>query len=275
MRAAQKQDYMVLVYGNADFDKIPNTLVDGMVLPDEYIASAYIKNVGKHYRLPAVVMSYGGQMNFERSLPVVECDMWEGMNMILHYLFERGHSKIACLTTRDIGRESARIIAWKEMMKEVFGKDGLEKYFLGISSKGLEGDERVKDFIEVDADCENAITVQEPFFEKGMLGADIFKERRLDATAVVCFNDEMALGFYKRASQIGIDIPGRVSLVGIDGIYSRRYVQRKLTSLDISPIVQGERCVEVLLDIIEGKRVKYITRVPLRIDEGETVEDIR
>ena len=77
--------------------------------------------------------------------------------------------------------------------------------------------------------------IEETYFEKGELAAELFKERQSKATAAVCFNDEMALGFCKRMRKLGYRIPQDVSVVGIDGAYARKYTDQKLTSLAVNP----------------------------------------
>ena len=41
---------------------------------------------------------------------------------------------------------------------------------------------------------DNSLKMEEDFFAKGEIAAQLFQERKMDATAVICFNDEFALG---------------------------------------------------------------------------------
>ncbi len=270
--AAYKQGYMVVIHGKLDFSSIKNTMVDGLILPNEHIAELYLKDIGKNYHLPVVTAAYSDVASFEKSIPTIACDLWEGTWRVLKYLRERGHRKIAIVIPYSIQAKNARALAWYEFMKDEL-KDKIGQYYFGIDSMDMPDDERVMEFPE-ERDRRN-LYIQETFFEKGMLGAKIFAERNSDATAVMCFNDEIALGFYKGMRQLGYKVPEDVSLVGIDGVYSRRYSDLALTSLSLNPKIQGQKCVEVLLNIINGKKFKYITHVPMRILEGDTVRDLR
>lgn len=270
LEAAQKQDYMMVINGKLDFRSIRNIMADGIILPNEVIAAIYLEGAGKNYYLPAVVASYGRQLTFSRALPRVNCDMWKGTEEMLQYLWDRGHQKIAMVTTYDFDNDEARILVWKDFMKYELG-DQIKQYYFGINSRSLSMDRRVLDFPEEKGD----IKIPENFFEKGELGAEIFHERQTDATAVLCFNDEMAMGFCKRLRKLGYRIPEDLSVAAFDGVYCRRYSDKSLTTLAMNPRKQGSKCVEVLLDVINGKKFKYVSEIRTGILEGDTVRDIR
>ena len=42
----------------------------------------------------------------------------------------------------------------------------------------------------------------------------------------------------------------------------------------MNPERQGQKCVEVLLDMIQGKKIRYVSKIPMKILEGETVRDL-
>lgn len=272
LEAAGERDYKVLIYGNLDFSNIRNIMVDGLVLPNEMVSELYLNHVGKKYHLPVVTASYGSSFSFTKSIPIVECDLWEGTRTALQYLWDRGHRRIAIVTPYDETDKDSRFLAWREFMQYELG-ERIGQYFFGINKRSLPGDERLLAFPE--ERVPKSIYVLANFFEKGTLAAHIFHERRSDATAVLCFNDEVALGFYKGLKQLGYKVPRDVSLMGIDGVFSRRYADLALTSLSLNPKVQGQKCVEVLLNIIDGKKPKFITQVPMQILEGESVRKLK
>lgn len=70
-------------------------------------------------------------------------------------------------------------------------------------------------------------------------------------------------------------VPEDLSIVSYDGVYSRRYAPRKLTSLSLNAQTIGKKCVEVLLDKINGNKTKNVTHIPLKLIEGETVRTLR
>lgn len=115
---------------------------------------------------------------------------------------------------------------------------------------------------------------EEDFFGKGELAAQLFAERKIDATAVVAFNDEFALGMCKRFHALGIQVPRDISLIGIDGSSARKYRDPCLTSVGLFPEKQGARCVDTLLDMLEGKKVKYVSGSPIKLIKGDSVRKL-
>ncbi|MEU0069464.1 LacI family DNA-binding transcriptional regulator [Streptomyces sp. NPDC006332] len=71
-------------------------------------------------------------------------------------------------------------------------------------------------------------------------------------TALFCFNDRMAMGAYRAADDLGLSIPGEVSVVGFDnqeliceGVYPA------LTTVALPHYEMGVRAVRLLLGLIE------------------------
>lgn len=276
-KAAQKQGYVVVVNGDINFSQIKNLMVDGLIFPNETLTAQYIERIGKNYYLPVVSMGFGNaiQGEFRKSVPIIECDLWRGTEIIFQYLWMKKHHKIALVTPYWWGNEDGRIIAWKQATKYDLG-ERQKDYYIGVSHINYPDDPRVMKFEkENGTDKDHIYDICESFFEKGELAAALFVERKLDATAVVCFNDEMALGFCKGMKNLGYRIPEDVSVVGIDGVYSRRYAETELTSLDLDAHNIGKKCVEILLDKIDGKKTKHVTQLPLKIIEGKTVRTLR
>lgn len=151
-------------------------------------------------------------------------------------------------------------------------RKSLEGLFFEVNKENLKQD--IRSYGLMEEIQWGAPLIEETYFEKGELAAELFKERQSKATAAVCFNDEMALGFCKRMRKLGYRIPQDVSVAGIDGAYARKYTDQKITSLAVNPERQGQKCVEVLLDMIQGKKIRYVSKIPMKILEGETVRDL-
>lgn len=69
-----------------------------------------------------------------------------------------------------------------------------------------------------------------------------------DSTAIFCSNDQLALGVLHAAHELGVDVPGRVSLIGFDDIPEAAHFWPPLTTIRQDFSVAGRRCVEQLLD---------------------------
>lgn len=268
---AEKKGFVILINGKLNFNLIPNLMIDGIILPNQHVTAQYLEQIGSHYHLPVVSASYGDNIFFSKAVPMVVSDLFRGTKEALQYLRENGHKKIALVTPYDFKANNSRTYAWKEFMKYELG-DKLEEYFLGISKEGLHNDQRVLCFEE--EKCKNQLDIPESFYEKGMLAADIFSERHIDATAILLFNDDMALGFCKRIKQLGYTIPDELSIIGTDGLGAGAYMEPRLTSLEIHPRIMGRKCVQILISILEGRKERCVTYIPTNIIEGESVKKL-
>ena len=66
-------------------------------------------------------------------------------------------------------------------------------------------------------------------------------------TALVCGNDQMALGALLALEEHGIDVPGRISVTGFDGIPESGFLRPPLTTVKVDYATHGRRLVEKLL----------------------------
>jgi DNA-binding LacI/PurR family transcriptional regulator len=83
------------------------------------------------------------------------------------------------------------------------------------------------------------------------LGDELLKVKEL--TAVFVANDQMALGLLRRLHEAGREVPRDISIVGFDDIPEAAYFTPALTTVrqDFSEL--GRRCLQVLLERIEGE----------------------
>lgn len=73
---------------------------------------------------------------------------------------------------------------------------------------------------------------------------------RVKPTAIFAASDEMAIGALLAARDLGRNVPGDLSIIGIDGHALSDFFG--LTTVDQFPEVQGRRAVDVLLHQIDG-----------------------
>lgn len=274
-RIARERGYMVVLNGNMEFSTIRETMVDGIIMPNEIVTEYYLHTIGKNYHLPVVTTFYGNPVYFPKSVPIVESDMHQVMALAVNGLRKKGHKKIALAVPYDYDTSDARIAQWRSMTEEVFGKRQID-FLISCSRKSLQKEQELLEMLnqsESSAD-EPDLLRRENFFVKGEILARVFLKKNIDATAVVCFNDELAAGFCSELRRLGIVVPEKISVMGIDGSYIRQITRPLLSTISIYPEQQGEKCAEVLIDLIEGRRIHYVTRVPMKILEGETVKEI-
>jgi len=92
-------------------------------------------------------------------------------------------------------------------------------------------------------------------------------------TAVLCFNDMVAMGVYRACHELKMNIPADVSVVGYDGIEFAALFGPPLTSVNIFPTEMGRRAGEVLVRAIrnEAGRGATTTWIPSELTERGSV----
>jgi len=89
-----------------------------------------------------------------------------------------------------------------------------------------------------------------PHYDGGMAAAD--QVVATGASAVVAYNDLVALGLLARLHTRGIAVPGDLSVVGIDDIAMSRMARPALTTVRMPKQQAGRLAVELLLSLLDG-----------------------
>ena len=84
-------------------------------------------------------------------------------------------------------------------------------------------------------------------------------------TAIICGNDVLAVGAMLAAREMGIDVPGDVSITGFDDIELARVASPPLTTVTVPHQDMGRRAAAMLVDMVRsgqpGKTVKLHTTI--------------
>ncbi|MGN6819823.1 MAG: LacI family DNA-binding transcriptional regulator [Sphingomonas sp.] len=75
-------------------------------------------------------------------------------------------------------------------------------------------------------------------------------------TALLCMNDEMAIGAIQALAAVGLDVPGDVAVTGFDDISFAAHSTPALTTVAQPADAMGAKACELLIDEIEGKEVE-------------------
>lgn len=116
----------------------------------------------------------------------------------------------------------------------------------------------------------------QPRFEAGVRAADLVLAH--DATAVVAYNDQIALGLMSRLAERGRKVGRDVSVVGIDDSWIARMVSPSLTTVRVPAGAAGAEAVRLLVDLVsspqDGARtVELPTELIVRASTGPVVRD--
>jgi DNA-binding LacI/PurR family transcriptional regulator len=86
--------------------------------------------------------------------------------------------------------------------------------------------------------------------ESGQLGLDHYLSLVDRPTALVCFNDMMAIGALNKPQTIGIRVPEEFSVTGFDNIFFSAYTNPPLTTFDQPKHYIGAEAARLLLELL-------------------------
>lgn len=191
--------------------------------------------------LPAVAVEGGAAPG----VPSVVVDQLEGARQATRHLVELGHRQIAHVRGRpDWIEAEARIDGWQQ----------------ALAAAGLP----VRDPLPGDWSARSG-------YEAGRA----LCRDHAEVTGVFVANDHMALGLLRALAEAGVDVPGRVSVVGFDDVAEAEYLHPPLTTVHQDFAEVGRRCVDVLVERISaaerwsgGPPVVVPTRLVVRSSTG-------
>jgi LacI family transcriptional regulator len=188
--------------------------VEGVVLASSRMSDSTIRTLAK--QKPVVVLN--------RRLPEVPCllvDNARGMRRALEHLGELGHTSVTYLS----GPEAS----WT---------DGVR--WQALREAGFELDMRIR----------RVGPTQSPTIDAGFGRVREIMEQ--PTTAVIAYNDVLAIGVIKGLRRLGVRVPEDVSVVGVDNILLAQVVEPELTTVASPLHAQGQTAVRNLVAMING-----------------------
>ena len=199
--------------------------LDGLLLLTWRIHPRYIEEGMAGSELPVVLIN-----DFTPGLRanIVYCNNKTGVRLAFKHLLGRGYRKIGMLQGPDEASLDAR-----ERFQVYSGL--LKEYDLSFEP----GFFRKCDYF---------------FEEDGYLKMlDILHHSKVLPRALLCFNDDIAIGAIKALKESWIKCPEEVAVVGYDGIQRGKYVEPPLTTI-LQPLeAMGREMVQIMIGLIEGK----------------------
>ena len=186
------------------------------------------------------------------------------------------YSSIPCVTiAREIGDTPTILIdnrsgmaALVEHFIEDHGKRRIA--FIRGPSRSVEAEDRFAAYR--DALAAHGIPYDESLVVLGTFlvesGADaariLLDERKAEFDAIVAANDGMLIGALSVFRERGITVPGKIIAGGFDDIDEARSFRPPLTTVAQPLHMLGKVSLEVIADILAGKAIERVTRVPVR-----------
>lgn len=164
-------------------------------------------------------------------------------------------------TSITISEEDAAQTAVNHLIRlghRAIGFIGGEKY--GFAPARMEGYKRALVEAGIDFDERLVVRAQTYTMEAGSHAARFLVERAVSFTALFAITDELALGAIRTLGDMGLSVPGDVSVVGIDNIELASYSIPRLTTISQPIIEMGQMAVALLYSLLTSD-----TRTPLSI----------
>lgn len=80
----------------------------------------------------------------------------------------------------------------------------------------------------------------------------VFIRDHPEIDAVICFNDQVALGLLKACREAGVRVPDDMAVIGVDDLFYCQFTAPTLTSVRLPKAEMGEAAVRMLLAMIGG-----------------------
>lgn len=91
------------------------------------------------------------------------------------------------------------------------------------------------------------------------------------ATAVVAFNDMLAIGILRRFEQAGVPVPGAVSVVGFDDIFGADFCRPPLTTVTSPAELAGSMLVDMLTGQVDAHELVLPAPLVVRSSTGSPI----
>ncbi len=209
--------------------------VDGVILCSPHFTPEQSNQLNS-YNIPIVDLNNQASEAFRFAIYHDDVD---GSRQVSQHLIDLGHHRIAYLGNVASGRTTQeRYEGFKQAMEEA-DLPICPEYILQVSGNSA---------------------------EKGREGLDYFLALPEKPTAVICYNDMMAVGVLSGLHQAGMRVPEDMSVTGFDNIMYSNYTQPPLTTIDQPKRFLGAEAARMMLaqlspdanSLLMEKRIKRL-----------------
>jgi len=210
---------------------------DGVIICSSSFSAEQGRQLITH-GFPIVAVNYQAAEGFHYSIYHDDID---GSRQLTRHLIELGHRRIAYLGNSCSGRTTLdRLSGFRQEMAQT-GLPLLEEYIHHAPGS-------------------------EP--QLGLDSVEYFLGLKIRPTAIVCYNDVLAVGVLKGLRQAGLRVPEDISVTGFDNITFSDYTTPPLTTIDQPKRSLGREAAELLLDLLKPESDKPGGRQNVKILKG-------
>ena len=203
-------------------------MAEGIVMASSRISDTAVRMAAKQKPLMQLNRIIAG-------VPCLIADNQSGIRMAVEHLAELGHRSITYVSGPD--NSWANGIRWQTVMSASAD--------LGLRCR------RIGPF--------------KPTVSAGNEAAEVLLQRRA-TTAVLAFNDLLAIGLIRRLNAEGFNVPERISVVGFDNIFAADLVTPSLTTLAAPFGSMGRTAVRNVLAMINGAQSRAVDPLVLPVE---------
>lgn len=209
---------------NYYLQRLTQRTVDGFILAAPSIAQEIVDQTLNKNGIPYVATD---QTYLANSSDEVLVDDEKGGHLAIDYLVGEGHVRIAMVMPT---------LETNNLLKR------FEGYQNGLVANGISFDER--------------LVFNTEFSRYGgyVIADQILKS---DATAIVCVNDDVAIGLYRGLKDSGKKIPDDYSIIGYDDIDWCQFVEPQLTTIHQPVYEMGTKSTIMLLNRINNPKMAH------------------
>lgn len=206
---------------------------------------AFFKTSYGRVSVPGVLVTNTAAGLAFKNLSSVSTNDVEAAREVVEYLFSCGHRRIGI----------------------VGGNRALSQ----VSGRRLHGAEEALRAHGIELDYERDYEPCHFSMEEGYDAMVRLVMRSPDLTAVFALGDAIALGAMRAVFDMGLSIPGDLSLVGFDGVNSSQFSIPRLTTIRQDTRLIATRSVETLLACLGGEAKPVREMVPFQLLKRESV----
>ena len=221
---------------------VTNRTCDGLIVVGAHLSAA-TADILRSAPPAVLVDAYAEDDTFD----LVATDNVGGARTAVEHLLSRGHRNIAILGTEPGAFPS--VLQRRRGYEQVMAEAGLARHYIDAPYWPPE--------------------------EAAAVGIS-YLHSHPSTTAVFCANDAVAVALLTAARQAGIDVPGRVSIIGFDDIDLAGFVSPGLTTMAVDKVGMGRIAVTLLAHRLEvGKEcvTQTLVRPTLVLRESTSVVD--
>lgn len=221
------------------FVELMHRAVEGIIIATPNILDESIISVAssKKKKMPVIMIDMGKNIRSEGKLIVEE---YKGVYSAVNYLIDMGHHKIGFI--QEIGD-------YYQLSERITGYlNCLEDHKIPYRDAYI---------------VETELSIAGGYAGTKKLLANPFS----DVTAIVCSNDQMAIGAYQALHEAGLNIPKDISVVGFDGLEIGKYLAPALTTIKQPVYDIGFEAAKFVIDAIANP----YQRIPNKIFDTELI----